>query len=66
MRLAGKLLEGQTLKHWAAAAATKEPRLFLVDYWDLYGVLDELGEVNAGSNRVQHAGRCILFRTGYV
>jgi hypothetical protein len=56
------ILEDKSLEEWAAAGATGEPRLFLVDYWAVYDLLDELQSANAGSNRVMHAGRCVLFR----
>jgi hypothetical protein len=55
-------LEGKSLQEWAAAGEAGEPRLFLVDYWPVYEFLDTLEKVNAGSNRVMHAGRCVLFR----
>lgn len=60
------LLEGQSLEQCAAAEGTGEPKLFLVDYWDLYGLLGVLTDANKDANRVQHAGRCILFRCGVV
>ena len=56
--LAG-LLEGQSLEQLAAA---DEPRLFLVNYWAVSSFFDELQKANAGSDRVMHAGRCVLFR----
>lgn len=55
-------LEGRSLEQWAAAGETGEPRLFLVDYWAVSEYFDELQKGNAGSNRVMHAGRCVLFR----
>jgi hypothetical protein len=59
---AGKL-EGKSMQEWAAAGdAGQEPRLFVVDYWAVYDLLDELERVNAGSDRVMHAGRCVMFR----
>jgi hypothetical protein len=61
---AGKL-EGKSMLEWAAAGDTgEEPRLFVVDYWAIYGLLDTLESVNAGSDRVMHAGRCVMFRWG--
>jgi len=56
------LLEGQSLDQVAASGDTGEPRLFLVDYWVVSAFFDELQKVNVGSNRVMHAGRCVLFR----
>lgn len=54
------VLEGKSLQELAAAA--EAPRLFIVDYWAVYDLLDQLETANAGSNRVMHAGRCVLFR----
>jgi hypothetical protein len=36
--------------------------MFVVDYWAIYGLLDTLESVNAGCDRVMHAGRCVMFR----
>jgi hypothetical protein len=55
-------LEKKSLEYWAAAERSAAPRLFLVDYWAVYDLLDILEKVNLGSNRVMHAGRCVLFR----
>ncbi|WIA35699.1 hypothetical protein OEZ86_004104 [Tetradesmus obliquus] len=63
-RIRERHLGGKSLEGWAAAGeeAGAQPRLFIVDYWAVYGLLDTLEAANAGSNRVMHAGRCVLFR----
>jgi len=68
--LIAEKLEGKSLAEWAAAGDSSsdpntdadEPRLFLVDYWAVHGFLDVIEEANRGSDRVMHAGRCVLFR----
>jgi hypothetical protein len=55
-------LEGKSLQEWAAAGEAGEPRLFLVDYWPVHDLLDILQEKSKDSDRVMHAGRCVLFR----
>ncbi|WIA15496.1 hypothetical protein OEZ85_002133 [Tetradesmus obliquus] len=63
-RIRERHLGGKSLEEWAAAGeeAGAQPRLFIVDYWAVFGLLDTLEAANAGSNRVMHAGRCVLFR----
>lgn len=70
------LLEGRSLGDWVKEASSAEGgqcRLFVVDYWLLYGFLDEINNANRdaaqedpkadpGFDKVPHAGRALLFR----
>jgi hypothetical protein len=38
----------------------------VVDYWAIYGLLDTMDSVNADSDRVMHAGRCVMFRYAFA
>jgi hypothetical protein len=55
-------LEGKSMADWAAAGESGEPRLFIVDYWAVYGLLDTIAVAMQGRKSAMHAGRCILFR----